>query len=284
MKPGPEFLHFLQSQMVKPALFEPGEAKFWDDPHIARGMLAAHLNPNHDAASRKPETIDRTVRYWLDSGLVRPGMKVLDLGCGPGLYAQRLAEAGAAVVGLDLSERSLDYARSRAAETGLPIEYRCMNFFDMEYANEFDVIIQIYGELSTFADASRDFLLQLIHRALKPGGVFIFDVSTRELRRRVGQKNGWYASAGGFWRPGTHLVLEQGFDYPDQDVWVDQFIVADEQDCKVYRNWFHDYSQETIRSVLTASGFGTSCVWNDLTGTPFVAGGDWIGLAAVRAE
>ena len=65
---------------IKPPLFELGEAKFWDDPHISKSMLEAHLNPNHDAASWKPETIDKTVHHLLKLKVLKPGMKVLDLG------------------------------------------------------------------------------------------------------------------------------------------------------------------------------------------------------------
>jgi hypothetical protein len=45
----------------KPEPFTPGEALFWDDPHISSQMLAVHLNPAMEAASRRPETIDRSV-------------------------------------------------------------------------------------------------------------------------------------------------------------------------------------------------------------------------------
>ena len=44
-----------------PPLFEPGETLFWDDPHISAQMLAAHLDPNTNAASRVPETINHIV-------------------------------------------------------------------------------------------------------------------------------------------------------------------------------------------------------------------------------
>lgn len=145
----------------KPALFAAGEEKFWDDPHISMSMLEAHLDSNHDAASRRPEIIDQTVHHLFESGILKQGMKVLDLGCGPGLYAERLHKAGVEVVGLDISERSIKYARSKAKESGLKIDYRCMNFFDMDYTDEFDAVIQVYGELNTFSDAMRDRLLKL---------------------------------------------------------------------------------------------------------------------------
>lgn len=264
----------------KPALFAAGEKKFWDDPHISKGMLEAHLNPNHDVASRRPAIIDQIVHHLFESGILKHGMKVLDLGCGPGLYAERLYKAGVEVVGLDISERSIEYARRKAKASELKIDYHCMNFFDMDYTNEFDVVIQIYGELNTFSDEMRDRLLKLVHKALKKDGIFIFEVTTRAHRMKYGIKNGWYIREGGFWRPGKHIVLEQGFDYPAEDTWLDQYIVVDEHGCKVYRNWFHDYSLDSINAVLNAACFNTKYVWNDLTGSPFTAEGDWIAIGA----
>jgi len=59
-------LSMLMALQKKPAPFTPGEPLFWDDPHISKGMLAAHLDPNTDVASRRPETIDRTVAWIVD--------------------------------------------------------------------------------------------------------------------------------------------------------------------------------------------------------------------------
>ncbi len=275
-----ELLDNLRKSSSKPPLFEPGEPNFWDDPYISQSMLEAHLDPSHDAASRKPRIIDKTVEYWLSSGILRSGFKVLDLGCGPGLYAEKLSQAGMKVVGLDISQRSLNYATERAKEAGLKIEYLCMNFFEMNYREEFDTILQVYGELCVFPDQKRDLLLKKIYKALKPDGLFIFDVSTKTLRKQVGLKNQWHVSNSGFWRPGKHLVLEEGFNYPEADTWLDQYIVIDEHDCKVYRNWFHDYSLESIQPVLQSAGFEVKHVWNDLTGTAFSGDGEWIGILA----
>lgn len=274
----------LMKASAKPRLFEPGEPRFWDDPHISKSMLEAHLNPGHDAASRKPEKIDSTVRHLLDLGVLKPGMKLLDLGCGPGLYAERLYRAGIHVVGLDISQRSIDYAKRHAAQSGMDIEYRCMDFFDMDYTGEFDAAIQIYGELCVFSDEMLDKLLRLIRKALKQGGTFVFDVSTRTLRMKAGLKNNWYVSQGGFWHPKEHLVLEQGFDYPEKNVWLDQYILVCGQEVKVYRNWFHDYSGESISKVMASSGFDIKYMWNDFTGSELSEGGDWIGLVAVKKD
>jgi hypothetical protein len=87
----------------------------------------------------------------------------------------------------------------------------------------------------------------------------------------------------GFWKPGPHLVLEQGFDYPEQDIYLDQFVVIEEDGTlSVYRNWFQDYTRETITAEVEAGGFAVQGVWNDLTGTPYTEGGEWVGVVALK--
>ena len=51
----------LQKLQQRPALFTPGEALFWDDPHISEQMLAAHLDPKSDAALRRyvPQSVPK---------------------------------------------------------------------------------------------------------------------------------------------------------------------------------------------------------------------------------
>jgi SAM-dependent methyltransferase len=277
-----DILSTILQNSKKPPLFAPGEPRFWDDPHISKGMLAAHLNPDNDLASRRHATIDKEVSHLIASGTLKPGDRVLDLGCGPGLYAGRLAARGLKVTGIDISERSLNYAIAQAKDKDLNIEYRCMNFFDIDLNEEFDAVIQTHGEMCTFPDEKRDVLFAKINRALKPAGRLVFDVTTRALRMRDGLKNGWYASNGGFWRPGHHLVLEQGFDYPENNVWLDRYIVVDSESVKIYHNWFHDYDLESLSRVLQNTGFGLIHVWNDFTGTPYEAGGDCLAVLAER--
>jgi len=267
----------------RPALFELGEALFWDDPHISKSMLAAHLAADSDGASRSRETIEKTVNHLISTATLQQDDTVLDLGCGPGLYSNRLCRYGMAITGIDISERSIEYARKVAREQGLNSTYLCGNFFDLDYDCQFDRVLQIYGEMSTFSDQARNRLLQIIHKALKDDGLFIFDVSTRNLRMREGLKNRWYFAEEGFWRPHRHAVLELGFDYPEDDIWLDQYIVIDETgNSKTYRLWFHDYSLVTITEALNENGFALEQVWGDLTGTTYESGNDWIAIVAKK--
>lgn len=271
----------LHESVRKPELFQTGELLFWDDPHISKSMLEAHLNPDSSGASRTLPVIEKTVEHLVSASILKPHDKILDLGCGPGLYSSRLCQKGIWVTGIDISKRSINYAQKKADELRLDIEYICSNFFDITYDQAYDSVLQIYGELSTFSNEARNRLLRIIHKALKKDGLFIFDISTRVLRMREGLRNRWYFSEDGFWRTGRYLVLEQGFDYPENDSWLNQYTVIDEDGgMKTYRIWFHDYSLQTISEVLNDNGFQVEHVWNDLTGEAYSDGGDWIAIAA----
>ena len=269
----------------KPEPFTPGEPLFWADPHISEQMLAAHLDADIEAASRKPETIESSVAWIAETLGLAAGDTVLDMGCGPGLYSAKLAARGLVVSGVDISPRSIAYARRFAEEHGLSIDYRCQDYRTLEDENRYDAALLIFGDFCTFSPEDRRRLLHNIHRSLRPGGHFVLDVSTRHHRAVAGVKNAWYASPGGFWRPGPHLVLEQGFDYPQEKIWLDQYIVIDESgEMTVYHNWFQDYDLEAITAELIESRFEVQGVWGDLTGARYSEDREWIGLVTQRKD
>lgn len=272
-------LSILLSLQEKPAPFTPGEPLFWDDPHISTQMLKTHLNPATDLASRRPETIQKSVDWLIAALGLQSGDTVLDLGCGPGLYAARLAEHDLRVTGIDYSRRSIAYATEYAEQHNLEIAYRYQNYLTLDDANQYDAALLIYGDFCPLAPEQRSRLLQNVQRALKPGGYFVLDVTTPAHRQKHGNRNGWYAVETGFWKPGPHLVLEEGFAYPEESIFLDQAVVVEENGrISVYRNWFQDYTRDTITAELARGDFTVCSIWNDLLGTPFTPDSGWIAL------
>jgi SAM-dependent methyltransferase len=267
----------------KPAPFTPGETLFWDDPHISIQMLKAHLDPDIDAASRRSEAIDHSVKWLLETLSLKAGETLLDLGCGPGLYASRFSRAGLQVTGVDYSRHSIDYAMKYANENNLNILYRYQNYLELTDENQYDAAFLIYGDFCPLNPEQRAILLHNISRALKPSGRFVLDVSTRECRIKHGNKHDWRALESGFWKPGPHLLLEDGFDYPEQSIWLDQAVVIEaDGEVSVYRNWFQDYTPETITSELAQHGFMVESLWSDLEGQPYTPESEWIGLITFK--
>ncbi|MCL2059224.1 MAG: class I SAM-dependent methyltransferase, partial [Oscillospiraceae bacterium] len=167
----------LRKLLARPTLHERTGEKFWDDPYISKQMLKAHLDPETDAASRKPEFIERSVE-WICS-LVPGGARLLDIGCGPGLYTKRFAGRGLRVTGMDISENSINYAREHDPDSTYIVQnYLKMDIDGLGFAGAFDIITLIWCDYGALVPEERRVLLGHVGRALKPGGLFLFDVFT----------------------------------------------------------------------------------------------------------
>ena len=103
----------------RPAPFQFYTAdELWTNEHTAKQMLEYHLNESIDASSRNMGFIERSVAWIASHFEVNNRTQIADFGCGPGLYATRLAERGAKMTGIDFSENSLSYAKRVASEKG----------------------------------------------------------------------------------------------------------------------------------------------------------------------
>jgi len=244
------------SKAQKPKLYEKGSAVMWTDPYISKQLLQIHLNEEIDLGSRKKSTIQRTVD-WMLQQTDKKSLNILDLGCGPGLYAVQLANKGHKVTGVDFSENSIAYAREEAQRKHLDIKYLQADYTSLKLeADQFDLVILIYTDFGVLFPDERDKVLALIHRVLKPGGKLIFDVlNDNEPEKKTTPKN-WEASAGGFWKPEPYVVLSESFFYSEEKVILYQHIVTDEQDkSDVYRFWTHLFSHADLSGMLSKHGF-----------------------------
>jgi len=255
----------LLKTITKPALYEPGNASMWEDDHISHQLLKLHLNQECDAASRKRVTIERTVQ-WIEKHLDTKQKSILDLGCGPGLYCELLADHGYQVTGVDFSKRSIDYARQSGAQKGLPIEYHLSNYLDLTFENQFDLVIIIFCDFDVLVPNDRTRLLNNIHRALKPGGLFIFDtLNPKAPAVMTIPDKYWEMVDDGFWKMGTYLALSESFHYEEANVILQQHVVCSEPDqCSVYRFWTHYYQYSSIVHILDEEGFSVEDTCDDL--------------------
>lgn len=269
----------LLPHLARPKAFQLSDGPFWDDPHLSSGLLAAHLDPSTPAASRPPAELRSTVDALLTQGLAWQGCRVLDLGCGPGLVATLLAEAGCHVTGVDLSSRSLEHARRDAQARGIDIEYRLEDFRTLREESEYDVVLQSYGELSTLSPGDLHAVLTAVRRSLRPHGHLVADLSTVDNRRHA-EPTTWSVDGSGFWRPHDHLLLTTHHTYGDR-VWCNQYVVVDRDIC-AYRMWFTDHTPETARTVLDGAGLRLLRCTDGLSDRPWTGVGDWMGIVAAR--
>ena len=97
------------------------------------------------------------------------GLHILDLGCGEGGYARKLAAAGALVTAVDCSEVALNYAQKEANRQGLEILHHRRNSNDLFGVEDacFDVVL---CSMMLMDCEDMDGTLREVARVLKPGG------------------------------------------------------------------------------------------------------------------
>mgnify|MGYP001812330626 CR=1 FL=1 len=230
----------------------------WTDEHISGELLKLHLDPDVDSASRSKRSIERTMEFILSFCGDGP-MSVLDLGCGPGIYLEKFAALGHLCTGIDFSKNSLEYASRQAREKGLQIRYIHKNYLELDFSDQFDLVVLIYTDFGVLLPEERVRLLGLIRRALKPGGIFIFDVlNERNLDQKFRETQVLSHQPGGFWKPSPYMELASGYHYPDHKVFLRQHSILDEEDqIRTYRFWTHYFSAEDVIALLTTQGFKT---------------------------
>ncbi len=108
---------------------------------------------------------------------------VVDLACGGGLWAARLAEAGYEIVGIDISAAMIQMARQRLPGAKLHVgSYLDFAFPTCDAVTSLgEGFNYLFDESNSLKELSR--LFGRIYEALRPGGLLIFDVATPERHR-----------------------------------------------------------------------------------------------------
>ncbi|MDR2833567.1 MAG: class I SAM-dependent methyltransferase [Streptococcaceae bacterium] len=266
----------LVNQAYKPQVNEPGSDNLWTDEHISKGMLAVHLQANEDGASRKHDFIAKSADWIKEVAPPKEYKKLLDLGCGPGLYAQHFAEFGFEVTGIDFSKRSIDYAKAQSRQ----IDYHCKNYLTLDYQAEFDVVTLIYTDYCVLSSEDRRILMNIVFRALKPGGKFIFDVSMQQKERKEMTEWQMYEK-GGFFADEPHLYLNAIYQYGEfGQTQLSQHIVITKEQTKSYHVWHHYFTKEEI--LAEVSDFSSVQFFDDVAGSPYSSESETLCLVVTK--
>jgi SAM-dependent methyltransferase len=134
---------------------------------------AAVHGPNLPGADIAGEAAAELAWQLLD---LQPGMSLLDLACGHGDLANRLAARGCLVTGIDSPAIFLDRARADAAAAGVTADYVAGDMRELPWAGRFDRIASWSTAFGYFDDTTNRAVLDGIVRALRPGGRLAMDL------------------------------------------------------------------------------------------------------------
>jgi SAM-dependent methyltransferase len=241
-----------------PKPWAEGEKIPWDDPAFSKRMLKEHLSQEHDAASRRLEIIDKQVRWIHQQVLEGKPTRILDLGCGPGLYINRLAGLGHQCVGIDFSPASIAYAREQAEEANLDCTYLQEDIRSAEFGEGYDLVMSIFGEFNVFRPQEAKSILTKAYHVLVPDGLLLIEPHTFDMVVQLGkQPNSWYASEKGLFSDEPHLCLQENFWEADDGVAIERYFIIQAASGEVtrYSSSTQAYTDDEYRSLLTECGF-----------------------------
>lgn len=258
-----------------PEPFEPGTQEVWLHVDVADYVLQAHFDETIPGGSKESSFIDETVDFITQLAPVEKFKKVVDLGCGPGLYSRKLAMKGYAVVGVDFNKTSVDYAINESVKHNLSIDYRMEDITNIEMENEFNLALLIYQIYCVFSPANRKKILSNIYRGLKPGGLVLFDVLSETNYDNFEENLIWSVSQGDSpMSDKEHLVLHASIKYPNLVSLEKNVIVFEDGEIVNYNYWNQHFSIASLEKEVNEAGFTLEKVYADVNGEDYIADSD----------
>ncbi len=134
----------------------------WFEP-IAEHLGAAYLRYSFTKGTQQE------IDFLVDAMGLQPGMRVLDVGCGPGRHAHELARRGILAHGIDISERFIEIAQTDAPSGAI---FQRLDARGMSFEQVYDAVICLcqgaFGLMT--ANGDDQLILKLMAQALKPQG------------------------------------------------------------------------------------------------------------------
>ncbi|RJG26172.1 bifunctional 2-polyprenyl-6-hydroxyphenol methylase/3-demethylubiquinol 3-O-methyltransferase UbiG [Paenibacillus thiaminolyticus] len=133
------------------------------------------IAPNYESFIPEPE-------YFFDyyTRFAKPGSRILDIGCGTGRLAMKLAERGAVVTAVDISPGMIEVAQQKLAlrpELAARLHYEVSDATSYRSEQQFDLILMTGGVFEYLLTPSQQKrTLCAIREMLKSGGHFVFDI------------------------------------------------------------------------------------------------------------
>jgi len=281
----PNLFEQLGEIVRRPAPFSEYTARdLWNDPHIARRMLAFHLEPSLDVASRNHGFIRRSVGWMVDRFELEPGARVIDFGCGPGLYAESLARYGLEVTGVDFSSNSIRHAREHAGSEGLGIEYVEANYLEFTTGRRFDLVMMIMCDFCALSPEQRAVMLETFRSVLAPGGAILLDVYGPNMFE---SREEWVSFAprlmDGFWADSDYYGFQQTFRYEQELLLLDKYTIVEPARTRRIYNWLQCFTPVRLEREFQEHGLRITERMGSVAGDPYAPDSTEFAVVAVPA-
>ena len=233
------------------------DGEWFADESIWKALYPFHFPESAFAAG--DDQVEKLLRL---SGVA--GGHVLDLCCGPGRHAVALAKRGFAVTAVDRTSFLLEHARARAAQASLPVEFVLDDMRRFSRPAAFDLIINMFTSFGYFDDRADDLrVLELVRTNLRPGGVFIIEMVSKERIAQV------FQATTSTQLPNGDVLFERHEVIDDWTRIRNRWTLMRAGDTRMFEFTHRIYSGQEMKDVLASAGLTEARLYGDLDGRPY---------------
>jgi SAM-dependent methyltransferase len=206
--------------------------------------------------------IKAEVQFIEESLAVQKGGVVLDLACGAGQHAVEFASRGYNVVGYDLSLTMLALAADEAQERGQKLNFLQGDMREMAFEEMFDGVFSWSTSFGYFEVDKNVAVIERVHRALRPGGMFLLDLMNRDYMCARVPSLAWFEG------DGCVCMDDAQFDAITSRLRVKRTLMLDDGRSREIEFSIRMYSLHEIGKILHDTGFRVV----EVSGHPATAG------------
>ena len=252
--------------LQNPDPFQEGTLTLWSDSYIAKNVIKKHLDGTIDSGSRKASTIRKTVDWIRNSN--PNAERILDVGCGPGLYAPLFEEYDLTYEGFDISPYQIEYAKRYNALSSKS-EFYVADFRSWVSKKKYDVVLLLYGIYSFYKRDERINFLKKIRKNLNEDGVVIVEVFTEQhYINRIDSTDWEYIEKNGFWCAAPYLELNAFRRYDKESLILIQAGVLNKT-LKIWNSWIQIFDFEELEKEFLSAGFKSFNIFGSCFGSSF---------------
>lgn len=252
----------------------------WNDPVFSERVLREHLDESHGAASRTAK--ERMLQIdWLWQKLdLFPEANLLDVTCGPGLYAVEFARRACQVTGIDFSPASIAYANKLAARQA--VLSQC-TFIEQDVRQmkpaegSFDAAIFMYEQLAVFKQEDAQQLLNTIAEALKPGGRLAVELLHQDWADKA-DSSWWFTDDKGLWGASPFLHMGERIWNEEDQSSVERYhiIYLESGEMAEFSIFDQTYAIDTMIDMMKQAGFKTVDAYQSWDDLPLYDADEWV--------
>ena len=235
-----------------------GERLPFDDSSYAGKLLHEQLNPSPDNGRRSFNLIDSHVDWIHSTILGEKSSKILEVGCGPGLYTGRLAQLGHDCTGTEGSSAAVEYARGQAKGEGFQCAYIEHENYGADFGKDFDLIMMLGGGFNAYNPMDAYEFFGKAWMALNEGGILLLEPYTFDSLEQSGNREPtWFSEKDGIFSDKPYLCLYECCFSDANDSLTKRWYVVDAESAEVryIAQCYQAYSEKRLQKLFVKQGF-----------------------------